>query len=78
MIRQVLAEIRAGVTTVRELSRKLHVEESALQGMLEFMVHKGLIRELHPECRPKGCRGCPYQGKCDQHPAVGYTLAERR
>ncbi len=78
MIRDILTEIRGGSTTVRELSRKLDVEESALQGMLEFMVRKGLIRELHPECLPKGCRGCPYQGKCDQNQVVGYTLAERR
>jgi predicted transcriptional regulator len=78
MIRQILAEVRAGTTTVHELSRKLSVEESALQGMLQFMVRKGLVRELHPGCRPKGCRGCRYQGKCQDMPVTGYEVVSGR
>ena len=78
MIRQILAEINRGTTAVRELSRRLGVEESALQRMLLYMLRKGLIRELHPQCQPKGCRGCRYKGKCDQTPVVGYTPTERR
>ncbi|UCG41714.1 MAG: hypothetical protein JSU73_07370 [candidate division WOR-3 bacterium] len=74
MIRRILAEIRAGTTTVQELSRKFGVEESALQGMLKFMVHKGLVRELHPECRPKGCKGCRNQRECQDWPITGYEV----
>jgi len=76
VIQDILDEIRRGTTTVRGLSKKLKVEKSALEGMLRYMLRKGMIRELHPECRPKGCRGCPYKGKCDQMPVVGYELAD--
>jgi predicted transcriptional regulator len=78
VIQRILSEIRQGTTTVRALSRKLRVEESALQAMLEFMARKGLVRELHPECRPKGCRGCRYQGKCQDMPVTGYEIAGGR
>ena len=71
-----LAEMRHGTTTVRDLSRKLGMEQSALDGVLRFMLRKKLIRRLHPECRPKGCRGCHYQGKCQDLPVSGYELVE--
>ena len=74
MIQQVLAEMRRGTTSVRDLSRRLGMEQSALEGVLRFMLRKKLIRELHPECRPKGCRGCPYQGKCQDMPVIGYEV----
>ncbi len=74
MIQQVMAEMRRGTSTVKQLSRKLKIEQSALERMLRFMTHKGMIRELHPECRPKGCRGCPYQGKCQDMPVIGYEV----
>jgi hypothetical protein len=76
MIEAILREVKAGTTSVRALSRKLGVERSALGGMLQYMVRRGLLRELHPECQPKGCRGCPYQGKCHTMPVVGYQLTE--
>jgi predicted transcriptional regulator len=74
MIREILAEMRRGSTTVRKLSRKLKIEKTALEGMLRYMVRKGLIRELYPQCRPKGCLGCPYHGKCSDMPVVGYEI----
>lgn len=74
MIRQVLAEMRRGTSTVKQLSRKLKIEQSALERMLGFMVRKGLVRELHPQCGPKGCRGCPYNGKCQDMPVTGYEV----
>ena len=74
MINEILAEMRRGSTTVKELSRKLGIEKSALEGMLQYMARKGLVREPHPECRPKGCRGCPYHGKCSDMPVIGYEI----
>ena len=74
MIGRILAEMRRGTTTVKKLSRKLKVEQGALEGMLGYMLRKGMIRELHPQCRPKGCRGCPYQGKCQDMPVIGYEV----
>ena len=74
MIQAILREIGAGTTSVRILSKRLGIERGALVGMLQYMMRKGLLRELHPECRPKGCRGCPYHGKCHTMPVVGYQL----
>lgn len=78
MINAVLAEMQHGSTTVKELSRKLKIEKSALEGMLKYMVRRGMIRELYPQCRPKGCRGCRYHGKCPDLPVVGYEPAKTR
>ena len=77
MIRDIVEVIRGGTTTLRELSQELHVDESALKKMLEYMLRKGIIRELHPECRPKGCRGCSHHGRCDSLPVTGYELSEK-
>jgi hypothetical protein len=76
MIEAILKEVKAGTTSVRALSKKLGMERSALGRMLQYMVRKRLLRELHPECQPKGCRGCPYQGRCHTMPVVGYQLVE--
>jgi len=78
MIHEILAEMRRGSTTVKELSRKLGIGKSALEGMLRYMVRKGMIRELYPQCRPKGCLGCPYHGRCPDLPIVGYEPAKTR
>ena len=46
MLNQVLFEIKnaQGPITIRELSRKLKIEPQALEGMLQFWVRKGRIR----------------------------------
>ena len=74
MIRRILAGLRRGPTTVGELSRKLGIEQGALEQMLRFMARKGLIRELHAECVPAGCAGCPCAGRCAASPVPGYEL----
>jgi hypothetical protein len=78
MIQDILAEMRHGSTTVKKLSRELKIDKSALEGMLQYMVRKGLIRELHPKCRSKGCLGCPYHGRCPDLPIVGYEVVPSR
>lgn len=74
MIQRVLAKMKRGTTSVRELSRRLGMEEGAVRQLLLFMVRKRMIRELHSECQPKGCRGCPAHGMCDSLPVTGYEL----
>lgn len=53
MLQQVLTEIKASQGAIRldELSRKLDVERSALEGMISFLVQKGHLRdeEKHEE-----------------------------
>jgi hypothetical protein len=47
MLNQVLYEIQqaSGPMTINELSRKLGIESSALQGMIDFWVRKGRLRD---------------------------------
>ena len=46
MLRQVLQEIELarGPVNINELSQKLGIERSALEGMIEFWVRKGRLR----------------------------------
>jgi predicted transcriptional regulator len=69
MLTQVLKEIvnsRGGIR-MKELSRKMGVEESALEGMVEYWVHKGRIRRLSGDdllCAEVDCdQPCPYCAK---------------
>jgi len=75
ILQQVLQEIETvdGPISVRELSHRLDVEASALEGMLEFLVRKGrlvddcqAISELSGDCGPGlACAGaCPGAGSC--------------
>jgi hypothetical protein len=47
MLQQIVQAIAAagGSVDLNTLSRQLHVEPSALQGMIEFLVRKGQIKE---------------------------------
>lgn len=74
MIGRIAAAMAEGSKTVAELSRQLDVEPSALEQMLRFMIRKGMVRELHAECRAGGCRGCRHHGRCDDLPVTGYEL----
>ncbi len=78
MIRRVLAEMEKGTTTVRELGRRLGMDESALGRLLQFMARKGLVRDLRRQCLPERCRGCPYLSQCHATPVAGYAPVRRR
>ena len=47
MLQNVLEQIRNsdGTVSLEELSRKLGIEPSALEGMLEYCVRKGILQE---------------------------------
>lgn len=45
-----------------DLSSALHVEESALEGMLETLVRRGRLRTI--EFVDDGCSTCPLRGGC--------------
>lgn len=77
MIHEILAEMERGTTTVKALSRKLRIEKSVLEGVLQQMARKGLIRELYPKCRARGCLFCPYHGKCPDLPVTGYEVVRK-
>lgn len=64
MLRQILAEFQqaAGPLCLDELSRKLEVESSALDGMLQTLVRSHRLLEINPTA--SGCVACPARGGC--------------
>jgi hypothetical protein len=70
MLQLILQEIESagGVINLADLSRKLDVEPSALEGMLEFWVRKGRLESSSHGCSTNlicggscgGARGCPF------------------
>ena len=57
-----------GPITVKELSRRLDIEEGALGGMLRFLERKGRLSVYRPgECDRRGaptCVSCIYRREC--------------
>ncbi len=76
MLRQVLREIEAaqGSINLNDLSHKLGIERSALEGMIQFWVRKGRLKDderenkqIFAECGDGSCgvscpgpQGCPF------------------
>jgi hypothetical protein len=61
MLKQVLEEFEKsdGVLSLEEMAARLGVERSALEGMIEFWVRKGRLRQVGPDggdCAR--CAGC--------------------
>ena len=79
MLNQVLQEIKYAKSALNlsDLSRKLDIEFSALDGMIQFWVRKGRLRdddadfaEMTSICSPSNCGGsctgvavCPFVAK---------------
>lgn len=51
-----------GPVDLSRLSRELHVERSALEGMLETLVRQGKLREIKPGSEV--CADCPGHAGC--------------
>jgi hypothetical protein len=64
MLTAILSAIRdAGKPLcLSDLSSELHIEESALEGMLETLVRRGRLRAI--EFVDDGCATCPVKGGC--------------
>ena len=70
MLQLILQEIESagGTVNLADLSRKLDVEPSALEGMLEFWVRKGRLQSSSQSCSTNmvcggscgGTQGCPF------------------
>lgn len=79
MLNQVLQEIKFSQSSLNlsDLSYKLNIERSALEGMLQFWVRKGRLRDddadlaaVTSTCSPPSCGGscadmavCPFVAK---------------
>ena len=73
MLKQILVEIEKAGSAVNlvELSRKLGVAPSALEGMMAYLVQKGKLHEEDPAapeagiiCKSGGCGSCPGVESC--------------
>lgn len=70
MFEDILEELSSakGPVTVRELAKRLRIEEGALEGMLDFLERKGRLTVLRPgDCAERGaalCVGCAYGKGC--------------
>lgn len=78
MLSRILEEFEqtGGPATLTEMSRRLDVERSALEGMLQFLVRKGKLREVHPGS--DACAHCISHASCDalQSGQLGGTYYE--
>jgi len=69
MLDEIMHEIEkhSGPMTVKELARRVSVEESALEGMLEFLERKGRLvlsrADGWERCRTVACMDCVF-GRC--------------
>jgi Mn-dependent DtxR family transcriptional regulator len=71
MLDEIMKEVEnsKGPLTVKELARRLDVEESALEGMLEFLERKGKLSVYRPEdrceeCGLISCTSCVFKSAC--------------
>ena len=71
MLDDIMREVKnsKGPITVKELARRLDVEESALEGMLDFLEMKGRLSVYRPgeECQERGvvsCVSCVFAAGC--------------
>jgi predicted Zn-ribbon and HTH transcriptional regulator len=70
LLEEIIREIEKepGPLTVKELARRLGIEQSALEGMLEFLERKGRLSVYRPdeceECGLVSCAACVYGRSC--------------
>ena len=83
MLTRILNEYRksGGFISLDRLSRKLGVDRSALEGMLETLVRQGRLREIGPtaqacgSCSSGGCHGCASR-KVSANTGKSYELVD--
>ena len=63
--------LRERVVNIQQLSRELKIDPSALQPMLDFWVHKGLIQRCHDAL---DCNSACF--KCKDNRPVYYQIRE--
>ncbi len=71
MLEEIMKEVEraGGPLTVKELSDRVGVEQSALEGMLDFLERKGRLSvyrpgEDSPECDAVSCVECVFRSSC--------------
>lgn len=66
MLSQIIKELETagGAIDLNELSRRLGVQRSALDGMIETLVRKGRLREVEVGETPSVCASCGQRSGC--------------
>ncbi len=66
MLSQIIKELETagGAIDLNELSRRLGVQRSALDGMIETLVRKGRLREVEVGEIPPMCASCGQRSGC--------------
>jgi DNA-binding HxlR family transcriptional regulator len=66
MLSQILQELERadGAIDLNELSRRLGVQRSALDGMIETLVRKGRLRQIEVGETPPLCASCAKRNGC--------------
>jgi DNA-binding HxlR family transcriptional regulator len=66
MLSRIIEELEkaGGPLNLDELSRRLGVQRSALDGMIETLVRKGRLREVEVGEIPPMCAGCAERSGC--------------
>jgi len=66
MLSRIIKELEraGGVIDLNELSRRLGVQRSALDGMIETLVRKGRLREVEVGEPPPMCASCAERRGC--------------
>ncbi len=66
MLSQIIKELETagGAIDLNELSRRLGVQRSALDGMIETLVRKGRLREVEVGEIPSMCASCGQRSGC--------------
>jgi Mn-dependent DtxR family transcriptional regulator len=66
-----------GPITLKELARRVGAEESALEGMLEFLEKKGRLSLVRAgeweQCRVTSCEACAFRKCCPEGGKEGAT-----
>lgn len=77
MLQQVLQAVKSaqGPVNLNDLARKLGVERSALDGMIQFWVRKGRLRDddIQPDTPSEGC-SCSSTSSCPGPKACPFVL----
>lgn len=58
-----------GPLTLSEMARRLGIESSALEGMVQFLVRKGKLRQVGPDTT--ACDSCGLRSGCSHRLAGG-------
>ncbi|MDP3971447.1 MAG: hypothetical protein Q8P61_00860 [Candidatus Nanopelagicales bacterium] len=81
---QVLAELRAGANSHRELAKRTGMSEGMINALVDYLKRTGLMtgEELAFGCPPRGCSECPSAASgnsaCAADPAGFHEDRDRR